>query len=155
MKEEKEDTNFIAWLADIHKEDIPLVGGKGANLGEMFNLKLPVPQAFVVTVKAYNYFLQSTGLDRKINAIIESIDVDNTKELDEHSKEIHDLVVAATMPEDLRKEILEAYDNMNVSFAALKEMPNTLQALMRSAREAIFVSVRSSATAEEIGRAHV
>lgn len=143
----------ILWLSELHKEDVPLAGGKGANLGEMFNLGMPVPQAFAVTTNAFYYFLEKTGIKQKILDILASINVDDTKQLDEKTKEIHDMIVEGEMPEDLKKEILEAYDNMNVDFSAFKEMPNTLQALMRSARESIFVSVRSSATAEDLGSA--
>lgn len=149
----KDKEGYIAWLSELSKDDVPIAGGKGANLGEMFNLKLPVPQAFVVTVKAYNYFLSATGLEARIQKIIDSINVDDTKDLDVKAAEIRELVSSAEMPEDLRKEILEAYDNLNVDFASFKNMPNTLQALMKSARESIFVSVRSSATAEDLGGA--
>ena len=53
------------WLSEISKKDIPLAGGKGANLGEMYNLKLPVPQAFVITTKAYEYLLEKTGIRKR------------------------------------------------------------------------------------------
>ena len=48
----------VEWLSNISKGDIKLTGGKGANLGEMFNSKFPVPQAFVVTTDAFFYFLK-------------------------------------------------------------------------------------------------
>lgn len=144
---------WIAWLGDLSKNDVPIAGGKGANLGEMFNLKLPVPQAFVVTVHAFDYFLEKTGIANKIDEILDRINVDDAKQLDDFAKEIRDMVSGAEMPEDLRKEILEAYDNLNVDFSAFQNMPNTLQALMRSARETVFVSVRSSATAEDLAGA--
>lgn len=142
----------ILWLSELSKEDIKLAGGKGANLGEMFNSGLPVPQAFAVTTKVYNSFLEKTELRAKIDELLSRIDVDNTKKLDELAKEIRTLITSADMPEDLEKEILEAYDNFNVDLNVLKNSPDAL-AIMKSAREPIFVSIRSSATAEDLGDA--
>ena len=137
----------IAWLSELGKNDTPLVGGKGANLGEMFNSKFPVPQAFIVTTNAFNYFLQSTGLDKKIEEIINKIDVDDTKQLEKLAKEIKELVLEAELPKDLQEEILESYGHFNVDLSGLQ---NTALAIMRSAQEPVFVSVRSSATAEDL-----
>ena len=47
------DISNIAWFRELKKEDIPIAGGKGANLGEMYNLKLPIPPGFAVTAQAY------------------------------------------------------------------------------------------------------
>ncbi|MDO8517259.1 MAG: phosphoenolpyruvate synthase [Nanoarchaeota archaeon] len=152
MKEEKE--RYIAWLSELSKEDTAIAGGKGANLGEMFNVGLPVPQAFVVTTQAYNYFLSATGLNEKINKLLSEIDVEDTKKLEQYSKEIKKIIISAEMPEDLQREILESYDNLNVTMdlKSLKNMPNVLS-IMKTAKEPIFVSVRSSATAEDSGAA--
>ena len=54
----------ILWFRDIKKEDIPSVGGKGSNLGEMYNADIPIPSGFCVTVEAYKEFLEE---QRKIN----------------------------------------------------------------------------------------
>ena len=56
ISEKKGD--FIKWFSEISKDSVPLVGGKGANLGEIFNLKVPVPPGFVVTTEAYKYFMK-------------------------------------------------------------------------------------------------
>lgn len=151
-EEKPEPKKFIAWLAELSKNDIPLVGGKGANLGEMYNSKFPVPPAFVVTTQAYNYFLDKTGINQKINEIIKSIDVDDTKQLDKKALEIKKLVVESEMPLDLKQEILEAYDNFNVDLNYFKATPTALS-IIKNSREPIFVSVRSSATAEDLGNA--
>ncbi|MFZ5955342.1 MAG: phosphoenolpyruvate synthase [Nanoarchaeota archaeon] len=143
---------FIIWLSGLSKNDIPLAGGKGANLGEMFNSRFPVPQAFVVTTYAYDYFLKKTRLADTINEILSKVDVDDINQLDECSKQIKELIINAEMPEELKREILEAYDQFNIDLDLLREAPNAL-AIMKSAREPIFVSVRSSATAEDLGNA--
>jgi pyruvate, water dikinase len=144
--------NYIRWLSDLSKKDIKLVGGKGANLGEMFNAKFPVPQAFCVTTDAFFFFLKETKLEQSIKDIMNHINVDNTKELTEKTKEIREMIISQEMPEILEKEILEAYDNFNVDLTSMKDSPGAL-AILKSAREPIFVSVRSSATAEDLGDA--
>jgi len=148
----KKEGGYVAWLSELRKKDIKLVGGKGANLGEMFNSGFPVPQAFVVTTNAYNYFLEKTGIRGKIDEMLGKINVDDTAQLEKIAKEIRELMIGSEMPEDLQKEILEAYDNFNVDLEGMKEAPDAM-AIMKSAREPIFVAIRSSATAEDLGGA--
>ncbi|NPE26645.1 phosphoenolpyruvate synthase [Methanococcoides sp. SA1] len=142
----------IKWLSNLSKKDISLAGGKGANLGEMYQNKFPVPQAFVVTTDAFYLFLKKSKLEQKIKDIVNKIDVDNTSQLTEKAQEIRDLITSAKMPQELEKEVLEAYDHFNIDLNEIKGSPGAL-AILKSAREPIFVSVRSSATAEDLGDA--
>ncbi|MEI7718463.1 MAG: PEP/pyruvate-binding domain-containing protein, partial [archaeon] len=146
------EKRLIAWLPEIHKADVPLAGGKGANLGEMYNSGFPVPPAFIVTTEAHHYFMESTGLKEKIHHILSKMNIEDTKVLTEKAKEVRDLVVETKMPEDLKQEIIEAYDNFNVDLSEMKGAPDAL-AIMKTARESIFVAVRSSATAEDLAEA--
>jgi len=143
---------YITWLSDLSKKDLQLAGGKGASLGEMFNAKFPVPQAFVVTTDAFYFYLKETKIQDSIRELLNRIDVDNTENLTKYAEEIRNIVTEAEMPEILEKEILEAYDHFNVDLDGLKDSPGAL-AILKSAREPIFVSVRSSATAEDLGDA--
>jgi len=143
---------FILWLSELSKDDGNIAGGKGANLGEMYNSGFPVPPAFVVTVNAYNHFLEKTGINHKIDKIIQNIDVDNTKELEEEAIKIKNIVIEAEMPQELKKEILEAYDHFNSNLNDIIESSHAYS-IMKVAREPIFVSVRSSATAEDLSDA--
>ncbi len=140
----------IKWLSELSKKDIPISGGKGANLGEMYNAGFPVPPAFVVTTNAFHYFIEKTKLKEEINNILSKIDLEDTKLLAEKSEEIKNLICSAKMPEDLEQEVLEAYENFNVDLNEIKNSPNAL-VIMKTAREPSFVSVRSSATAEDLG----
>lgn len=142
----------VLWLSDLSKESGSLAGGKGANLGEMYNSGFPVPQAFVVTTKAFFHFLKEAGIEEKIKEILNSIDVDNTDKLAERSEEIRKIVMESKFPEDLEKTILEAYDHLNIDLSGLKDSPGAL-AILKSSREPIFVSVRSSAITEDLGDA--
>jgi pyruvate, water dikinase len=143
---------YIAWLSDLSKKDLQLAGGKGANLGEMFNSGFPVPQAFVVTTDSFFLFIKETKLKDQIREILNRIDVDKTDDLTKYAEEIRNLIIEAEMPKKLEDEILEAYDHFNVDLDGLKDSPGAL-AILKSAREPVFVSVRSSATAEDLGDA--
>ncbi|MCH7850146.1 MAG: phosphoenolpyruvate synthase [Nanoarchaeota archaeon] len=140
---------YIAWLSDLSKSDLNLAGGKGANLGEMYNSHFPVPQAFVVTTDAFSKFLKETKIKDQIKDLLKRIDVDDTDNLTEKSKEIRELINSAKMPEDLSSKITEAYDHFNIDLKSLEGSPGAL-AILKSSREPIFVSVRSSATAEDL-----
>ena len=141
--------DYIKWLSNLSKKDIKLAGGKGANLGEMYNAKFPVPQAFVITTDAFYHFLKETKLEKAIKDLLQKIDVDDTGKLSEYAKEIREAIIRAEMPKKLRNEILEAYDHFNVDLNDLSGSPGAL-AILKSAREPVFVSVRSSATAEDL-----
>ncbi len=128
---------FIKWLKELSKNDLPLVGGKAANLGEMYNAGLPVPQAFVVTAEAYKEFLKRTKLKRKIIQILKETDFNNPTNLEENTKKIRELIENAKMPEEIRKEIIEAYEKLSKEFSKDEE----------------YVAIRSSATAEDVKEA--
>jgi pyruvate, water dikinase len=148
----KKGDKYVLWLSDLSKKDVSIAGGKGANLGEMYNAKFPVPQAFVVTTEAFKYFLKQSKVEDEIKTILHKIDVDDTKSLSSKAEEIRNLIIEAKMPQALEKEIRESYDHFNIDLSGMKDSPGALS-ILKSAREPIFVSVRSSATAEDQGDA--
>ncbi len=68
----------IAWFKDISKDNGNLVGGKGANLGEMYANNFPIPNGFVVTSDAYKIFLDATNIQPKINRILKTLDIEDS-----------------------------------------------------------------------------
>ena len=122
----------IVDVNELHVEDIPIVGGKGANLGELTNAGFPVPEAFVLTTAAYDHFMQSGGIMDKVNAILKGIDRSSDDNLAAASDEIRAMFEECEIPEDLKKEILSRY---KILFPKGKKG---------------FVAVRSSATAEDL-----
>ncbi|QSZ67704.1 phosphoenolpyruvate synthase [Methanofollis aquaemaris] len=120
----------VLWLEEISKDDIPSVGGKGASLGEMTSVGLPVPKAFVVTAQAFRKFLVETGLEDSIFTLLSDLDVDDNEALEEVSQSVKGLVLGAKMPEGIKEEILAAYGSMGDG--------------------ELVVAVRSSATAEDL-----
>jgi pyruvate, water dikinase len=141
-------TNVI-WFKDISKEDVNLVGGKGANLGEMFNAKFPIPPGFVVTAEAYKIFLEKSGIQSHIGEILRNTDVENNDQLQNASKKIQDLIIQTEMPIDVINDIKKAYENMNVSLDLSNISKQTLN-FIQTGRDSPFVAVRSSATAEDL-----
>ena len=123
------------FFKDIDKEDIPSVGGKGANLGEMAGAGFPVPAGFAVTVSAYDRFLEENDLPLKIKKILDSLDVNNPEELNKASKDIQKIIKNSKIPSDVATEIISAYKKLSGLF-----------------KEAL-VAVRSSATAEDLPKA--
>ncbi|MDD4300605.1 MAG: phosphoenolpyruvate synthase [Methanomicrobium sp.] len=119
----------ILWLAEIKKEDIPSVGGKGASLGEMTAVGLPVPPAFVVTAQAFRRFLIETGIEDKLFKKLEGLDVEDAELLEATAQDVMKLVLSVKIPDSIKKNISESYVKMG---------------------DNIVVAVRSSATAEDL-----
>lgn len=126
---------FIRWFHELTKEDIPLVGGKGANLGELTQAGIPVPPGFCVTAEAYKHFIEATGLAPKIKEIIASTNVDNLEELMQNTGRVRELIKSTPVPPEIEEEIVSAYKEL----AAGGPEP--------------AVAVRSSATAEDLPEA--
>jgi len=150
MGKKEDDVPFVKWFSELDKNSIPIAGGKGANLAEIFNLKIPVPPGFVITAQAYDYFLKKANLNERINKLLSRIDYENTKELDEISKEIRELIISAEFPKEIENEIIESYDNLS---ADEKLQEATAYNLVRGGTEPAFVAVRSSATTEDLAEA--
>jgi len=126
----KKDSKIIVWFSEIGKKDLPLVGGKGANLGEMANAGIPVPPGFIVTTRGYFYFLRKSGLTKEIQQILNSLDPNDSRQLRKASTKIKKLISTMEMPQEIAQEIEEAYDKLGG-----------------------LVAVRSSATAEDLPEA--
>ncbi len=140
LEEKPVDKNKdILWLREIRKEDTGVVGGKGANLGEMFSADFPVPDAFVITAQAFKDFFSE--IRSQILSIIGSIEFNDTQDLESKAKKIREVVIEAKMPEYLEKDIKNSYTELSKDKSG--------SPLFRIF-EPCFVAVRSSATAEDM-----
>jgi len=119
----------VLWLEEIGADDTDIVGGKGASLGELTSADLPVPPGFVVTGASYRSFLQDTGIEAELFDIVD-VDADDPEDLADAAERAQSLILEAEFPEDLREEILTAYNDLS--------------------GDSPFVAVRSSATAEDL-----
>ncbi|MEM2548870.1 MAG: phosphoenolpyruvate synthase [Nitrososphaerota archaeon] len=135
MSQDREQ-KLVLWFEELRKEDVPLVGGKCANLGEMISAGIPVPPGFAITAYAYKKFIEETKIAEKIYDILDETikDPKDPKQYEEASKKIRALIEATAMPKSIEEEIVKAYRELNKK-VGLKE---------------VFVAVRSSATAEDL-----
>ncbi|MDD5086470.1 MAG: phosphoenolpyruvate synthase [Candidatus Nanoarchaeia archaeon] len=137
----------VSWFKEINKGSLSIAGGKGANLGEMYNTGMPVPPGFVVNAQAYKEFIEETKIKDKITEILSGLDVENNDQLQSKANEVQKLIVSTEMPEHIKNEIIEAYETMGIS----DEQASSIDLDQKNNEE--FVAVRSSATAEDLPEA--
>ena len=126
----KHDT--ILWFSEVDKNDIPYVGGKGANLGEMTQAGFPVPNGFAITSKTYFQYLKANNFMTKIKHLLDTANYDKPESLQQVSGHVKKLIVSGDVPEEIVKEIFGAYRKLGGSVSDA------------------LVAVRSSATAEDL-----
>jgi len=124
---------YVVWFHDVDKEDGAIVGGKGANLGEMTRAGFPVPQGFIVTAQAYYQFLDANDLRSTIKQYLEKLDVNDSHALENASEKIKKAIIKAPFPKEISDLVVKSYFKMD---------PHILKHAM--------VAVRSSATAEDL-----
>lgn len=122
----------VVWLEEVGKEDLSIVGGKGASLGEMINIGVPVPGGFAVTAQAFRDFLNRAGIAEKLFEALK-VDVNDQGQLQRAEENAKRLIMEAKVPEDIEKAIRSRYEE-----------------LCRREGKEVFVAVRSSATAEDL-----
>lgn len=134
---ENHETAFILWFDDIGIEDVPLVGGKNASLGEMYqhltSKGVKVPHGFAITSYAYRYLLEKAGIEDAIKQVLSDLDTHDMRNLSERGEKVRNIIRHAEFPDDLRAAIIESYKKMEAEYGAN-----------------VDVAVRSSATAEDL-----
>jgi pyruvate, water dikinase len=149
MPEKRESPDFIKWFSELSNKDIATVGGKGASLAEMYNTGIPVPPGFVITAQAYQYFIKSSKLNKKISEILNETDVNETEILQNASKKIRSLIEEQTLPKEMQEAITEAYEILDAKKQTDKASEDAM-AILKNSQESPFVAVRSSATTEDL-----
>lgn len=133
-------TQYIQWFKDLGMDDVPVVGGKNASLGEMIaNLStvgIQVPDGFATTADAFREHLQVSGLEKRINARLDDLDTEDMAALAKTGAEIRQWVVDAPLPEGLVSAVTQAWEKIS-----------------QAANGDVSVAVRSSATAEDLPEA--
>jgi len=128
---------YIRFFDEVGIDDIPLVGGKNASLGEMYQelvpRGIPVPNGFAVTSEAYRAVLTENDLWSELHNILDPLDEHDVKDLAQRGHAARDLIFNAQLPKQLEHEIVEAYQLLSAQF-----------------EEPISLAVRSSATAEDL-----
>jgi pyruvate,water dikinase len=133
----KENPKYIRWFNEVRIEDVPIVGGKNASLGEMYRELAPkgvkIPNGFAISADAYWHVLNSCGIKDKLEELMRGLDKSNVIDLSERGKLARELILSAGIPEDLWEEIKLAYDKLSEQYGPRPD-----------------VAVRSSATAEDL-----
>ncbi len=131
---------YLRWFNQLSIQDIPLVGGKNASLGEMYRALagegIRVPNGFAVTAEAYRYVLDQAGAWPRLHQLLANIDADDVADLASRAQQARDLVYAAPLPADLQAEINAAFSELQREYDA-----------------DLTVAVRRSATAEDLPNA--
>jgi pyruvate,water dikinase len=122
---------------ELFADDVKLVGGKNASLGEMFS-KLTkkgvnIPDGFALTSKAYWYYLKENGLDKKLKNIFKKLNPKKVSSIQKVGKKAREAVLSGELPEDLKREVIQHYKELSKKYN----------------QKDTDVAVRSSATAED------
>ncbi|MFD2110969.1 phosphoenolpyruvate synthase [Thiorhodococcus fuscus] len=130
-------TDYVRWLSDLGMNDVPIVGGKNASLGEMIqnltHLGVQVPGGFATTADAYRDFLARDGLDERIQSVLDALDVEDVTALAEAGPRIRGWVMEQPFPPELDAAIDAAYAKLTADSG-----------------DGVSWAVRSSATAEDL-----
>ncbi|QDT12724.1 phosphoenolpyruvate synthase [Planctomycetes bacterium K23_9] len=130
-------TDLLRWFDQVGMDDVPVVGGKNASLGEMYRQLTPrgvrIPNGFATTASAYRTFLEEMGLDDKISQVLSGMNVDDIGSLQHHGMIVRHMILDTPLPDSLSHAIVEAYHH-----------------LCEERHELADVAVRSSATAEDL-----
>jgi len=131
------DEPYVVGFENLRMNDVGRVGGKNASLGEMIGQLggggVRVPGGFATTAHAYRDFLAHDGLEKRIEAALTTLNVDDVAALAKSGAEIRQWIIAQPLPARLEREIAHAYQQM-----------------LTAAGSGISVAVRSSATAEDL-----
>ena len=134
----EKDKKFVLWFDQVNNNDVAMVGGKNASLGEMYTTLtgkgIRVPNGFVVTAYAYRYFIEKAGLISFIKDTLKDLNTEDIKDLQKKGKAIREKIIKADIPKEIEVEIAKAYDDLSNAYK-MKEAD---------------VAVRSSATAEDL-----
>ncbi|MGD9073817.1 MAG: phosphoenolpyruvate synthase [Desulfobacteraceae bacterium] len=133
--------NFILWFNEIGIDDVPMVGGKCASLGEMYrklhDKGISIPNGFAITAYAYRYFLKYAGIEDEIKKVLKDLETGDVHDLMRRGREVRDIIRHAEFPPDLTQAIYVAYDKLGEEFG-------------QQGLDDLDVAIRSSATAEDL-----
>ena len=131
------EKKFVLWFDEVGIKDVPLVGGKNASLGEMYqNLTkkgVNVPNGFAVTAYAYRYFLQEEHIEQELKKVLGKVNLNSVESLNKVGHEARQLILKGDLPPPLKIAITDAYRKLSSKYGKHTD-----------------VAVRSSATAEDL-----
>ena len=128
---------LILWFDEFSINDVALVGGKNASLGEMYqhltSKGVAVPHGFAITAAAYQHLIDSAGIKEAVREALDGLDTHNLRNLQERGKRVREIILNAEFPHDLRDAIITSYKKLEAEYG-----------------KDVDVAIRSSATAEDL-----
>ena len=132
-----QQVNYIRWFNELTIDDIPLVGGKNASLGEMYSelssQGIQIPNGFAVTAEGYRYLLTQSNAWDALHIALDDLNPEDVTDLARRALKAREIIYAAPFPADLEGQILKAYAQLQQQYG-----------------DEMSVAVRSSATAEDL-----
>ena len=138
-------TNLL-WFSEISSEDREACGNKAVSLAELYNIGIPIPQGFVITNDVYQKFLEENKIHKQIDNVLGNLNLNDSKLMQMKSDEINDIILRAEFPDNIKEEILENYENLDVNNEILKFGNKNALNLIKMGRSLPYVAIRSSST---------
>jgi len=111
---------IIKNINSVDKKDVSVAGGKGASLGELMRVKIPVPPGFIILTSVFERFLEETDINVEIEASWDKINIKDVKSIENNSEILIDLILKAKMPKDIEKEILKNFKKLKANYVAIR-----------------------------------
>jgi len=145
--------NYIKEFNSLNKTDVSIAGGKGASLGEMTQLGIPVPQGFVILSNAFEKFIEITDINVEIDAILDKVNIQEMHTVENASEEIQALILNEAIPKEIKKEIIESHKKLNCEFVAVRSSATSedsasaawagqLESFLNTTKETLLENVR-------------
>jgi len=138
MSNVSRDQADILWFSELGIEDVPLVGGKNASLGEMYRALrsqgIRIPNGFAITASAYHRFIEATGVSKTLRDVLTGLNTQDIADLQLRGQRARQAILDAELPPELQRTILQAYSSLSEA----------------EGKGPLDVAVRSSATAEDL-----
>ena len=122
---------YTSNLSVFGKEDYLESGGKGASLGEMLSIGVPVPNGYVVLTSTFNYFLSKTDLTLEIESALLSVHKDNMSTVEAASEKIQQMILHAQLPTDIENEITEGFNSLGADYVAVRSRSLNISLMQR------------------------
>ena len=136
--------NNILWLKEVSDENLKEVGNKAVSISKIFNNNIPVSNGFCVSSEVFESFLEKTNIKNKIEETLKGLESNNLSSIYNVSEKIQNLIMNTNLPDKLKAQIIESYENINVDIDVYKMAGKQTLEIIKAGRETTYVSVRTS-----------
>ncbi|MBU2476612.1 phosphoenolpyruvate synthase, partial [Candidatus Micrarchaeota archaeon] len=112
--------NFVFAFKKLNKKSVGIAGGKGAQLGEMFNAGIPVPNGFVILADSFNYFMKENNLEKTIKEELKKVNSKNTDSVNKASEKIRKEIFKGIIPKEIEESIWKEFNVLKANYVAVR-----------------------------------